>query len=143
MLLQKFNKVYVVYKTELFRFIRFVFSGEGDEGQRQKQEPAGAQESISDQVSLPTRQERKTEGETVRHRVASLTFMYYTFRSRRVSLIKRAFLTPWLGLSRGISFVCRRKKAVFVCARGGVYYFTSEKVSRPCCQNAPTKSSEL
>lgn len=62
----------------------FLFAGAADKGWGQKLEPAGAQKSISNHVSIPTRQEKKTEGKTVRYWIASLTFMYYTFRNEQV-----------------------------------------------------------
>lgn len=44
----------------------------------------------------------KTDGKTARHWVASLTFMYYTYRSRGVSLIKQPFSNTVLGLSHDV-----------------------------------------
>lgn len=52
-------------KIRLFRVDSFVFvcAGAADKGQSQRQEPAGAQESISNQVSFPTRQEKRQKAE--------------------------------------------------------------------------------
>lgn len=66
----------------------------------------------------------KTDGKTVRHWVASLTFMYYTFRSGGggVSLIKQPFCNTLLGLSHDVFTVEETCTGQFICPYWLFYY---------------------